>query len=152
FRIEASLSGDRLVVRFRGVAIEQRAPRTLPVIRSIPTRRSPSSCASCGVLSCFRNEERTPAESSHGKTAYVVDRYWPEFEEFIRMHKQPGDVIGIPLDGKLLRRPRYRWDTGGFEKVKSASMATLKRSLALRHLPPQGARRQQTLLKHDREL
>jgi hypothetical protein len=152
FRIEASLSGDRLVVRFRGSAVEQRAPRALPVVRSIPTRHAPSSCASCGVLSCFRNEERGPVESNQGTTAYLVDEYWPEFDEFIRSHKQPGDVIGIPLDGKIFRRARYRWDTGCFAKVRSASIVTLKRSLALRNLPPQGARRQQTLLKHDREL
>jgi hypothetical protein len=152
FRIEAHLTGDSLVVGFKGTPTQRRAPRRLPLLGSVPVAHPASSCASCGVMSCFRNEESKPSYSSVGRTAYLVDEYWPEFDGFIRSDKRTGDVIGMPLDGKSLRRARYRWDTSGFKRVGTASLITLKRSLDLRYAPAQGASRQRTLLKHDRNL
>jgi hypothetical protein len=158
FRIEASVASGRLIVRFKSAVkvktneSERPAPRTLPVMRSNPAEQSPASCASCGVLSCFRNEEARPRESNHGKTAYLVDEYWPEFDEFIGKARKPGDTIGIPLGGKLLRRTRYRWNTSGFETVGTANLTTLRRSFDMRHAPQQGAGRQRILLKHDQRL
>src|SRR5262249_23058515 len=118
------------------------APLTLPVMRSNPAGHSPSSCASCGVLSCFRNEEAQPRESSNGKTAYLVDEYWPEFDEFITSTRKASDAIGIPLGGKLVRRSRYRWNTSAFETVGTATIAALRRSFEMRRAPQQGAGRQ----------
>jgi len=140
------------VVRFRGNQGGQRAPRTLPLLKPPRSGHSPSSCASCGVLSCFRNEESSIGPSTHSKTAYIVDEYWPEFDEFIGSDKKAEDVIGIPLAGRLFRRARYSWNTTGFAAVRAATITTLKRSLELRRVPPQGAGRQRTLLKHDRKL
>jgi hypothetical protein len=147
FRIEASLRGDRLVVRFRGTRAEPSAPKPLRLLGTHAVAHTASSCSSCGVLSCFRNDESKPSQSSYGKTAYLVDEYWPEFDRFIQSDKRAGDVIGIPLDGRRFRRPRYRWDTSGFRTIRTASMATLRRSLELRYAPPQGASRQRTLMK-----
>jgi hypothetical protein len=175
FRIEASLAGGRLIVRFKSAVSFKRAepeqpvhrtltlvrssstaqtpaPLTLPVMRSNPAGHSPSSCASCGVLSCFRNEEKEPKESSNGKTAYLVDEYWPEFDKFITSDRKAGDAIGIPLGGKLARRSRYRWNTSGFKTVGTANLVTLRRSFDMRHAPQQGAGRQRRLMKHDQRL
>ena len=152
FRIEARLTSDSLVVRFKGTPAERPASKVLPLLRPTPAGHTASSCACCGVLSCFRNEESKPGYSGVGKTAYIVDEYWPEFDRFIGTDKRKGDLIGIPLDGKRLRRPRYQWDTEGFERMRTASVATLMRSLELRNAPAQGASRQRTLLKNDREL
>src|SRR5215471_19276128 len=175
FRIEASLAGGRLIVRFKRAGrfkseeperpahrtltlvrsnstAQSRASLTLPVMRSNPAGQSPASCASCGVLSCFRNEDAQPRESNHGKTAYLVDEYWPEFDEFVTSTRKTGDAIGIPLGGKLARRSRYRWNTSGFKTVGTANLVTLRRSFDMRHAPQQGAGRQRTLLKHDRSL
>src|SRR5215469_3820598 len=158
FRIEASLAGGRLIVRFKSAAAvksnepERPEGRTLTLVRSSQAHQSPSSCASCGVLSCFRNEEARPRASSHGKTAYLVDEYWPEFDEFITSTRKAGDAIGIPVGGKLARRSRYRWNTSGFKTVGTANLVTLSRSFDMRHAPQQGAGRQRTLLKHDHKL
>ena len=158
FRIEASLAGGRLIVRFKSAVkvktneSERPVLRTLPIMRSSQAHQSPSSCASCGVLSCFRNEEARPRASSHGKTAYLVDEYWPEFDEFITSTRKAGDAIGIPVGGKLARRSRYRWNTSGFKTVGTANLVTLSRSFDMRHAPQQGAGRQRTLLKHDHKL
>jgi hypothetical protein len=151
FRIEASLTGGRLVVKFKGASAEQHV-KPLRLLQILPSAHPASSCASCGVLSCFRNEESAPMQANHGITAYLVDEYWPEFDRFIQTDKQAGDVIGIPLDGRRFRRPRYRWDANGFKTVSTATMGTLRRSIELRYAPPQGAARQKTLLKHDRRL
>jgi hypothetical protein len=152
FRIEASLTGGRLVVKFKGASPEQHTIKPLRLLQTLPSAHPASSCASCGVLSCFRNEESAQVPANHGNTAYLVDEYWPEFDRFIQTDKQAGDVIGVPLDGRRFRRPRYRWDTNGFNTVRTATMGTLRRSIELRYAPPQGAARQKTLLKHDRRL
>src|SRR5262245_4878570 len=139
FRIEASLSGNHLVVRFKGNSVRQPAARALPLLGRERSAHSPSSCASCGVLSCFRNEEPTARNSAQRRTAFLVDEYWPEFDDFIGSNKKAGDVIGIPLDGRLFRRARYSWNTAGFERVRTSTVVTLRRSLELRYTPPQGA-------------
>src|SRR5262249_5259909 len=108
FRIEASLSGERLVVRFKGDSAGRQAAKALPLLRR-GTAAGPWNCWSCGVGSCFRNEQGTASRSIRGKTAYLVDEYWPEFDRFIGSEKKSGDVIGVPLDGKFFRRRRYAW-------------------------------------------
>jgi hypothetical protein len=155
FRVEARLTRDNLVVRFKGTG------RTLPMVRGhagetgklIQFRTSaPRSCETCGVQSCFRNLERRSADSGFGRTAFLVDRYWPEFDEYIRSHKTCDDLLGIPINGRRWRKSNYAWGTRGFKKVGSVPLATLRRSRALRSLPPQGAARQHVLLRHDRAL
>jgi hypothetical protein len=92
------------------------------------------------------------AEARFGRTAFLVDGFWPEFDEYIRAERSREDAIFLPLDGKRFGRANYAWDTRGFGEVRERRLATLWRSLASRRLASQGARRQMSLLRHAEKL
>ncbi len=148
FRIEASLTSDHLLIRFRGKANQ---PRSLRVVsqKALPSMQ-PNSCASCGVEDCFRNIER--AVSSRARAAYLVDEYWAEFDSYIQAHRSERDYLGLPIDGKRFKKANYRWDTRGFEKTTERRFATAARAYRSRRLAPQGAARQRVILKCDEKL
>jgi hypothetical protein len=113
-------------------------------------RDTASSCVTCGEVSCFRH--RHVAGSGHGTTAFLVDEFWPEFDEYIHRAKAPGDVLCLPIDGIRWRRPQYGWDVRGFSRVVDAPAETILRGLASRRLATQGATRQRALIKSSEAL
>jgi hypothetical protein len=149
--IEAFLTADALVVRFMGhPQINETA--------AAPTEQRPlikhsNSCQTCGVTSCFRNRQ-TPVDILRPQTttAYLLDEYWPEFNQYIQDKRQSGDGLLVPLDGQRWHKSNYAWDLAGFDTVKQAIPTTLERALACRRISPQGQSRQQLLLKYDRQL
>jgi hypothetical protein len=151
FRIEAKLTTDHLVVTFRGAGNRPHAT-PLDVIPAFTLANSPSSCQSCGQTSCFRSAGRTPTRFSSGRTAYLVDEYWPEYDRYISANKTDVDVMGLPLDGRRMGKSNDAWDTQSFDTVHTAAIATLKRSFALRRIPRQSGARQKLLLAYDEYL
>ena len=100
------------------------------------------SCATCGETACFRHEHRGPYETDHAeiaRCAFLVDENWPEFQEYVDRAHQPGDVLGVPLDGARWRLSRYRWNREGFPPVGSAPLSAPRRAFAVRRAPAQGA-------------
>ncbi len=102
------------------------------------------TCGTCTETSCFRHEGH--AAATDGRTAFLVDDVWPEFDAFVQSARRDGDVLCLPFDGKRLRLPRYGWRTDGFA-VRSAWRQTLWRSLVSRRLAEQGAARQSAQLQ-----
>lgn len=152
FRIEAFLTSDSLVVRFRGDATS--SDSTTPT-DSKPARLLgiiPGSCASCGVYSCHRNVEREAQYAQFGKQAFLVDEFWPEFDEYLSQHKSDQDVLCLPIDGNQVKKANYAWKTGGFGQVQQARLVALWRAWSSRSLASQGAARQRGLLDADQEL
>jgi hypothetical protein len=156
FRIEARLTGESLVVRFKAsghgqpLVLIENPSRSRKVLQFRPL--GPASCETCGVRSCFRNIESSENRSAFGRTAFLVDEYWPEFDSYIASERGESDVLGIPIRAIPLLKSNYRWTTSGFKDVGQAPLTVLRRSLALRHLPRQGASRQETLLKYDEKV
>jgi glycosyltransferase involved in cell wall biosynthesis len=146
FRIEASLTSDHLIVRFKS----KTPARALQVISRTARSKQPNSCASCGVEDCFRNIERDAR--SRERAAFLVDEYWPEFDSYIQTQRSERDYLGLPIDGKRFNKANYRWNTSGFEKTREHRFATLLRAYESRRLAPQGASRQRVILKHDERL
>jgi hypothetical protein len=137
-QIEARLSRDELIIRFvgqRGTASPVSGPENQP--RPSANART---CGTCGEVSCFRHE-RHPAPAVLGRTAYLVDDNWPELQDYIAREHQPEDILGLPIDGKRWRLPRYDWRVGTFARTASASVQTLRRMIAIRRAPAQGAAR-----------
>ncbi|MFM7427730.1 MAG: VanW family protein [Elainella sp.] len=151
-RIEAVLTGEALVVRFRGqsgpveTAVEAEEFKT--VARPLATSQS---CLSCGVTACSRSRPQVEPSPS-GLTAYLLDEYWPEFDAWIQQQRQATDLLAIPLDGNRWHKPNYAWTLNGFSSVKQARRVTFRRALASRRLAAQGSARQQMLLNSDRRL
>jgi glycosyltransferase involved in cell wall biosynthesis len=152
-RIEAELSNDTLIVRLRSIQTESVPDRSLlapPV--NLAFNEQKASCQSCQAPDCIRKLSISPITKKFGTTAYLVDEYWAEFDRYIQHHRTSEDLLLLPLDGKLWRRPNYSWTQTGFGKVDRATLATLWRSIASRNLPVQGSSRQQILLTQDAKL
>ncbi len=82
-------------------------------------RRDAQSCESCDQTSCFRHG----VAASEGKRAVLVDDCWPEFDAFVS-----GDLLCVPMKGP----PQYGWTTQNFANIQTATLTTLRRSLAMR--------------------
>lgn len=151
FRIEAELTTDSLVVRFRGERVDKGRPFVLPGKSRSASATQIEDCFSCGIDDCFRQVRVPTNRNGFGRTAYLVDEYWPEFDLYIGAKKRETDLLCIPLDGKRLRRPNYAWTTKDFGHVKQNRLFTLWRSYQSRKLASQGAARQKALLlAHER--
>ena len=146
FRIEAELTSDDLIVRFRGEVGARSSQRKSTMTRTVAATDHVNNCVTCEAQECFRNI-RPPAIRSHsGRTAYLVDEYWPEFDRYIAATKRPDDLICIPLDGKGLGKANYAWTTEGFGTVKQNRLFVLHRSFKCRRVASHGAIRQRALL------
>jgi hypothetical protein len=136
--VEALLTKDELIVRLRGQTRTQ--PVQAPSFMQLETPRAathhPNSCLTCGQQDCFRHAVPLPGIVTMGRTAFLVDECWPEFQDYLRRTRQLEDVLGIPFDGVRWGFPRYRWDTSGYSRV-----ATAPRALTSRRLQAQGPAR-----------
>jgi hypothetical protein len=152
FRIEAFLDAENLTVRFRSGA-----PKPRPLIqisRSITQNfaHHPDSCASCGIDDCFRIGKPSSETADFGRTAFLLDEYMPELDEYIRRQRTGKDVLFIPLDGKRFRKANYAWSSDGFAKVAQSYFVTAERAYRSRKLAAQGAARQLNLLAMSEKL
>jgi hypothetical protein len=154
-RVEAWMDAGTLTVRLRGGRAEE--PAAAPVARRGRVRAlrvlgaGPRSCTSCGDDACFRHVDawREPAV---GRTAHLVDAWWPEFDRYLLVVRRAGDVLGIPLDGRRLGKPAYAWTTDGAARVHQSWRVALVRAWRSRRLAAQGAARQRALLASAAEL
>jgi hypothetical protein len=147
FRIEAKLEKDYLRVTFKG---EKQHTKTLFQISKLRNlhpepEAEPNSCATCGVESCFRSL-KADANLDFGRTAFLLDEFAPEFDEYVQKTRNSKDLLFIPLDGKRFKKANYAWETKGFARVKQSLLMTLIRSYRSRKLAAQGAARQKSLL------
>jgi VanW like protein/Glycosyl transferases group 1 len=157
FRIEATLGREHLTVRFRGDAPSETkdAKSRIELARQgQAAAHVTGDCFTCGALECFRHagdegeRGRTGNAARFGRAAFLVDEYWPEFDEYVRAERTGRDLLCLPLDGRRFGKANYAWDTRGFGDVRERRMATALRSLASRRLAAQGAERQRALLRH----
>jgi hypothetical protein len=81
-----------------------------------------------------------------GRTAFLLDEFAPEFDEYLQKNRDAKDFLFIPLDGKRFKKANYAWDTKGFAHTKQSLFVTLIRSYRSRKLAAQGAARQKSLL------
>lgn len=104
----------------------------------------PRSCVSCGEHECFRHVAAPPEPV--GRAAHLVDEWWPEHDRHLVSVRRPGDVLGIPLDGRRFGKPGYAWTTDGAARVRQSWRVALLRAWRSRRLAAQGAARQRALL------
>jgi hypothetical protein len=153
--LEARVERDELVLRLKRGPLTREATATvrpspandIPAlrVRTVLRESAPAhaqSCGTCSETSCFRHECADDcARPSGGRTAFLVDENWGEFKDYVMRARTEHDVLGMPLDGARYRLARYRWPTGGFDRVGSAPIATLTRALAIRGKAQGPARR-----------
>ena len=149
FRIEASMTADHLKVRFKGCGVGKQVLGSPLILRRDALTGEPESCATCSVDTCFRHVGQSSVPRVFGRTAFLVDECWPEFDRYVQSHRTEQDIICVPLDGRRYSKPNYAWNMKGFTSVRQSRLATFRRAVELRRLASQGAARQRALLKHD---
>jgi hypothetical protein len=154
FRIEAMLDKDFLTVRFRSGARPSQHPSQTSTKKSFIalSQHAPQSCASCGVHECFRHVEDKSDAIDFGRTAYLVDEYYPEFDNYIQETRGARDLLALPIDGSKIGKANYAWSTRGFGEVRQKFLITLLRAYKSRKLTLQGAARQRALLAFSEKL
>ncbi len=152
-RIEAELTSDTLIVRLRGMQVDipPAGLKSLPLV-NLALNEQQASCQSCHATDCIRKLTISSTVKKFGRTAYLVDEYWAEFDRYLQQQRTSQDLLLLPLDGKRWHKPNYNWTQTGFGNVSKATIATLLRSIASRNIPIQGSSRQQILLSQDAKL
>jgi hypothetical protein len=152
-RIEVFLTATELVVQARSLqTVQPPSARPQPIAQDRSQVDATHRCESCNVTACLRSIPTPTVQRSSNRTAYLVDEYWPEFDQYIQSQREDEDQLLLPLIGKSWKKANYGWSTAGFSTIKAATWLTLKRSLSSRGLPPQGKSRQQQLLKDSQRL
>jgi hypothetical protein len=153
-RIEVSLTDEHLIVRFRGY--QSFLTRSSAELDSSQPRAfaATHSCLTCGVSACWRNEQagRSSGQLPERGTVYLLDDYWPEFDQYLQSKRRSNDILAVPLDGQRWRQANYAWSLENAGTVHQAAPVTLRRSLSSRRLAAQGAARQTNLLRMDAQL
>ncbi len=82
-----------------------------------------------------------------GKTTFIVDDVWPEYQSYLASVRQAGDQVIAPGFFCKARLPRYGW---GRSVSHRATVQTLLRHVAMRRVAKKsGAERQRAYLRHD---
>lgn len=152
FRIEATMDANFLNVRFRSSVKQDHTHAQSQQKRIIARTTSivPQSCVTCNQLDCFRHVESKA--TGFGRSAYLVDEYYPELDNYISEVKREQDLLAIPLDGKKYKKRNYAWSTDTFRDVRQSPLWTLLRAYQSRKLAMQGPARQRTLLAYSERL
>jgi hypothetical protein len=149
-QLRVALSRGELTVAVDGLDGTALAPPVQAILAPCETRLEVAeSCESCGVTQCFRNPAATSL-ARRGITAFLLDKFEPEFDRWITANQDARDILFVPL--KSDRRPVYAWTRNQFADVHQALFTTLRRSWRSRSLAAQGAERQRALLDFDAAL
>lgn len=152
YRIEAVMDASLLSVRFRGAVSHdgRRVQRPGKGVVIAAASAAPQSCMTCNVHDCFRHVERKA--TNFGRSAFLVDEYYPEFDGYVLGARRGQDLLAIPLDGKRFGKGNYAWSTEGFRDVRQSRLVTMLRAYRSRKLAAQGAARQRSLLAYSERL
>ena len=142
FRIEAKLYEHDLLIRFRGS--QNGNGKLHQLSRAMINFDQPRSCATC-EMDCHRVVVK-PCTTYFGRTAFLVDDVWPEFDLYIQNARKEHDQLFVPIDGKRFRKANYAWTKDGFDAVNQSLATAMLRSYRSRKLAAQGAARQRNLL------
>ena len=141
--IEATLTADDLVIRFRGAERTAAAPgETAPVILRAPA--IVRTCSTCDQVRCFRHDQAQGA-APQAMTAWLVDESWPEFQAWAAETCGPDDLLATPF-ADALAPARYRWTAKTFRRRGSATLEAIARMRAIRPNHPTNAERRQAEL------
>jgi len=157
-QLEVTMDSGELVVRVRSLTLltsnATSSPRavfpgtgTRPAEQEVPVE----SCETCGMTNCFRHAE-IPSLPKEAVTAWLVDAWWPEHDDYLVKNRRAGDWLFTPLDSRKYGVGPYHWSSQGFAKVRQEPWFVIERSLRSRKLAAQGAARQRALLEMDEKL
>ncbi len=148
FRITARLTNTHLVVQLHGhrsAAMTGRHGngRQQPIVLRVT--KAPGDCLACEASDCVKHIQ---TQDKTIRTAYLLDDWWPEFDQWLASRSCTRDIALMPVDGIRRNQRNYAWaaphSTG--MHIRESHLLTLRRSISSRLLASQGAARQRKLL------
>lgn len=130
FRIEAELTADKLIVRFKSQQKNQK-----PTLKDFEARNSNklNDCYSCGNFSCFKHTDRTSKKQEISTTTFILDEKWPEFDEYVQSIVTPKDNFIVPIKrNKWLKSNRYSWRALNLKNTSQTLWRGIYRAFTLR--------------------
>ncbi|RKR83848.1 VanW like protein [Mucilaginibacter gracilis] len=130
FRIEAELTADKLIIKFRsgGTGVTSEI--------DYATKLKPSQlndCYSCGNFGCFNYPNPDKRASAKPITTFVLDEKWNEYNDYINKQASGDDYFIVPIhQSKFIRLNRYNWVIATNAKVKTLPLVAVKRAISLR--------------------
>ena len=134
--LQVELGAETLIVRLFGRTALRKSAHSVDL--DVRTPSHANDCGSCGEVRCHRHEGDAPRML--GRTAFILDEAWPEFRAYVQQRRAQGDRIGIPLDGRRWRKPRYAWSLEGFDRPVKATTASLIHAFRARRATANGQR------------
>lgn len=131
FRIEVEITGETLLVKFRG-------SRTNASASDRPSRifqdaAKLNDCYSCGNLACFKHPGESATQNTKSITTWLLDEKWGEYEDYIKKATRPDDYFIVPmLSPRFFRISRSTWSITDPQRAKAVTLMTLFRSLYIR--------------------
>jgi hypothetical protein len=119
--ITSVLTNDELVLRFWGKRRLVSLGNHLPAIRKASFIHT---CTDCGVSECHRHV-RTQPSKSYGRTSFLIEECWPEFEEYTRQVKLEADDLFLPYQSSFKTVSRYEWNSTGYRRTIAANAPML---------------------------
>lgn len=130
FRIEAELTSDKLIVRFKG---QHKSVPPADQYRHRLVSDKLNDCYSCGNFGCFKHPNRSAEKQPHATTAFVLDERWDEFDAYVHATASEGDHVILPLKkNAFVTASRYDWKSIAPYKTSATTLQGLYRALRLR--------------------
>ncbi|HEY2495821.1 MAG TPA: VanW family protein [Candidatus Angelobacter sp.] len=118
--ITAVLTKNELVVRFWG---KKRLISIGGQSAVLQKQSFINTCTDCGVSQCFRHVNPDIPGFS-GRTVFLIEECWPEFEEFSSKIRLQTDDLFLPYHSGLRSIARYNWNSNGYRRTIAANMKT----------------------------
>jgi len=156
--IDARLTATELILCLRRTdEVVGQTDALLPATADRPTSQvivarpgaTPGDCLTCRETSCVYV---IPQTKSAGRTAWLLDEYWPEFDLWQRSQRTQRDHLYLPLDGHRWHRRNYAWSLPATDHRTTYPFLALSQARRIRATSTQGATRQQVMIERDRRL
>jgi len=111
WRLETHLTSNELVISIRVLTeTAHKKIDPLSIENNLPKRLSANGdCLTCNTHSCFRHLTATNNHSINGShSAWLLDRHWPEFNNWCQQNFHKGDHWMTPLNGHWWKKNNYK--------------------------------------------
>ena len=66
--------------------------KSAPLVNLAPNEQK-ASCQSCHATDCIRKLTISPIAEKFGRTAYLIDEYWAEFDRYLQQQRTSQDLL-----------------------------------------------------------
>jgi hypothetical protein len=150
FRIEAELSSEKLIVKFRSYGGMRNSENSNAAGKPASVL---NDCYSCGNSDCFRHPGITPVKKEEEVTTFILDEKWKEYDQYIQSTAKKHDHFIVPLlKNSILKSARYAWNIPDTKNATAVPMQVLKRSVNSRLFAKSGGNVFSTMLRMDEKM